>query len=271
MKRIGGLLIALLGAALLVVAALGHWTALGDFRTYSVRDWEKFDPETVPRWRSMTDLQAEADRHLPENPSEPDVMTSLQETIAKRFTDGEGVHNLFSNWIQWGLGRVHPAFLHVWSPELLVAKGQSMHCDQASYLLMTLASQRGILTRHVGLGGHVVMEAWYADDWHLFDPDMEVIPLGPDGDVLSVDEVAQDETALKKYFGRYPEMVGIVRSRENNTFVSLPVGARFDWKGNLLAYVEKITEFLKFVIPMVMIGIGVWMMRPRGHCPRSQL
>lgn len=262
-KLLGHSLI-LLGLGLLVVAGLGKWTPLGNLKRYELRDWEAFDVETVSRWRSMSDLQTEADQHLPEDPSEEEVMVALQDVIARRFSDGEGVHCLFSNWILWGLGQIHPAFLHVWSSDLLVSKGQSMHCDQASYMLMMLASERGILTRHVGLDGHVVMEAWYDGYWHLFDPDMEVIPVNGDGVVLSVDELAQDEDQLRKYYSRYPEMLEIVRSRKNNTFVSLPSGSRFDWKGNVLARLERVMEVLKFAVPAVMLAIGALLIRRRN-------
>ena len=56
-------------------------------------------------------------------------------------------------------------------------------------MLVTLARGYGIAARHLGLDGHVVMEAWYDGDWHMFDPTKDVVPVA-DGEVLSLEELA---------------------------------------------------------------------------------
>jgi hypothetical protein len=39
--------------------------------------------------------------------------------------------------------------------------------------------------------------------------------------------------------------------------MSYPEGAWFEWKSNLLAYFEKLMEFLKFLLPLAFIVVGV--------------
>lgn len=114
----------------------------------------------------------------------------------------------------------------------MVRDGYSGYCDQVSFVLVQLALENGIQARHVGLEGHVVMEAWYDNDWHMYDPDMKIVPAGPDGTILSVDALSRSDTLLEKYYSG-TGFVDIIKSREDNNFVSTPAGSRFDWLNSL--------------------------------------
>jgi hypothetical protein len=85
--------------------------------------------------------------------------------VADRFTHGDAEHNLSINWLLWSLGQFNPNFKHIRNPQVLVSGGHCLFCDQSSYLLLNLALKAGIRARHVGLGGLVVMEAWYDGNW----------------------------------------------------------------------------------------------------------
>ena len=153
----------------------------------------------------------------------------------------------------------------------MLRRGHSLLCGQSSYVLLTLAQEHGVRVRHVGLVGHVVMEAWYDDDWHLFDPDLEVVPRDSADGVLSVETLAQSPDLLEQYYGEYDgdnaSMVEIIGSREKNTYMSYPPGAWFEWKSNVLFWFEKLAEILKFVLPVIMMGLGAWLAlagRPTG-------
>lgn len=100
------------------------------------------------------------------------------------------------------------------------------------------------------------MEAWYDSDWHLYDPDLETVPLDSAGQVLSVEKLALNSELLEKYYGSHG-VVDIVASRENNTYMSYPEGSLFEWKSNVLVYFERVMEVLKFIIPMLFIAVGV--------------
>jgi hypothetical protein len=185
-------------------------------------------------------------------------MDVLYNIVAKRFTNKEAKHTFFSNWLIYLFGKLHPTFLHIWDPDILLAKGHSGFCDQSSYVLLSLALNNGIKARHIGLDGHVVIEAWYDSDWHLYDPDLEVIPLDSAGQILSLEELARDKELLNKYYGRHGA-VEIVGARDKATYVTYPEGARFEWKSNVLVYFELLMEILKFAIPIVLIVTGIWL------------
>ncbi len=52
------------------------------------------------------------------------------------------------------------------------------------------------------------------------------------------------------------QVVKIITSRDDNSFVSYPAGSQFEWKSQVLLRVEQAAEILKFAIPLVMILIG---------------
>jgi len=261
-KQRAGLALAALGALLLVVAALGQWTALGNFASAQPRTWERYDPTLKDTIENYAALVAATERRLTASSSDPEVMSVLFDTVTARFTHRAATHTVFSNWLLYLAGLVHPAFSYVRNPASMVAKGRSLLCGQSSYLLLSLALDRGIRARHVGLDGHVVMEAWYDSDWHLYDPDKEVMPVDSTGEVLSVEKLALNRSLLEKYYGRFG-YVDIVGSRENNTYMSYPEGAWFEWKSTLLAYLERVMEVLKFAVPLTLIALGLWLARRR--------
>lgn len=250
-----GISMSLIGVVLLLVAAAGHWTAVGKYENASPRNWERFDSNLVDTLDSFQRLNESAKDRLPANASEREIMDALYDTVAERFTHKNATHNFFSNWLLYLAGKIHPALSSIYDPYLLVGKGHSLLCGQSSYVLLSLALENGIKARHVGLDGHVVMEAWYDSDWHLFDPDLEVVPLDSAGAVLSVEELALNQELLEKYYGPHG-FVHIVGSRENNTYMSYPEGSRFEWKTNVLVYIEKVMEVLKFALPIVLIVMG---------------
>jgi hypothetical protein len=49
----------------------------------------------------------------------------------------------------------------------------------------------------------------------------------------------------------------IISSREDNTFMSYPVGSQFEWKSQVLYEIEKIAQITKFVIPLPLISFGL--------------
>lgn len=267
-KRIGAVLI-IAGLILMGIATLGHFTALGDYQNSQAREGEAFDSELAAGLGTWSSLSNEAERRVANSGGDKRVMMALYELVAERFTHGDAAHhNLFSNWLLAGIGAVHPAFAQIRVPETMARRGHSLLCGQSSYVLLTLAQEHGIRVRHVGLFGHVVMEAWYDDDWHLFDPDLEVVPRDSNGGVLSVQKLAQSPDLLDQYYGEHDgdnaSMVEILGTRKNNTYMSYPPGAWFEWKSNVLFWFEKLAEILKFILPVFIMGIGAWLARAGG-------
>ncbi len=109
------------------------------------------------------------------------------------------------------------------------------------------------------------MEAWYENDWHLYDPDLELILFLANGAVLSLDELVKSPESVSAYYqGRGSEeyiqhIVDIISTREDNSFTSYPRLALFEWKTNVLFYVEKAENILKWLIPTIFLLLGFWL------------
>jgi len=263
MKNFAAKLLIISGGLLLFLSVIGDLSPIGGYENNEPRSWEKYDSSLVSRTNSMNDLtlSAKAMENNYENLSDEKKMLLLYEVVISRFTHNAGAkHTIFTNWILFLLGKIANPLGFIWDPDIFVSKGHSLICSQSSYLLMQLAIQNGIKARHVGLNGHVVMEAWYDNDWHLFDPDAEVVPRDTSGRVLSVEELSRNMILLKN---EYPAMKGdfvpIIASREDNSFVSYPTGAYFEWKSQVLYYFEKIAQLLKYLVSLIFVVFGLYL------------
>lgn len=263
MKNALSKMLVVFGASLLFISIIGDFTSKGGYENDGPRTWERFDESLANKTHSIDDLISEAKRRQEswDTMSDEQKMISLYEIVTDRFTHNEGArHTVFTNWLLFSLGKIVTPLGIIWSPDVFVSKGYSLICSQSSYLLMQLALKSGIRARHVGLNGHVVMEAWYDNDWHLFDPDAEVIPRDSTESVLSVEELSRNIDLLKKEYPRIKgDYVNIIASREDNSFVSYPVGAYFEWKSQVLFYFEKIAQVLKYLIPFLIVVFGAYL------------
>lgn len=260
MKILKGYVAIAVGFLWLGMTIIGHFTPLGDMSQRDAFKPETFDQNIARELRDWTAFSEFARRQAENANSDEEVMVSLYETVTQRFAHKVANHTIFSNWLLALMGKLHPAFAAVRQPTIMVRHADALFCDQISYLLMRLALDRGIRARHVGLYGHVVMEAWYDGKWHLFDPDLKVIPRNASGQIVSVDTLAQSPELLEKYYGALhgdnASMVEIIRSVENNSYASYPIGAWFEWKSNVLYWFEKCAELIKFIIPFLLIIFG---------------
>lgn len=261
-RRVTGFLLAVVGVGLLAVAIVGHFTVWGRGYSSLPRNWERFDPSLSAQLPTYRALCQRLDEKLATATSDEDRLRAIYDLVTTRFTHDEAQHTLASNWILYIAGLVHPTFHHIWSPQNLVLHGSCLLCDQASYLMLDLARAHGYKARQIGLQGHVVMEVWYQGDWHLYDADLEIIPTDNAGEVLSLDELAKSDGLRQHYYGHHSNMADLIRARENHLYMSTPVGARFEWKGNLLALLEKGAEVLKFVLPLLALILGIRLLRP---------
>lgn len=253
-----------IGAVLLVVSSWYEMVKPIPQVTARSDGWDRLDPDLVRRVRNLSALHAEANRRLPsfDRASAALKMKTLFDVTALRFW-GEGAparHTLASNWILYFLGMTHVAFSSAFDPDKTLQLGTVASCDQNSYILLQLALKSGIPARHVGLYGHVVMEAWYDNDWHMYDSHLEVMAARENGTIMGVEDLSRDkEKIAKAYEGRgVDRIVEIFTTRENSNFVSYPVGAYFVWKADVLSWFQYFTEWLKYIIPILMIIIGLW-------------
>lgn len=99
-----------------------------------------------------------------------------------------------SEWLQ----PMYPDQTMVTDPLVLMELGE-MRCGHVARLAVDLFEAGGMPGRLVQLGGHVIAEVWYGEDWHYVDADLfghgEVV-IGADGEVPSVAELSRDPNAL---------------------------------------------------------------------------
>lgn len=261
------------GFGLLLITSAGEWSSLGNLKNQPARSWELFDRALVERTPTLDTLydaaQQQSDRDL-RSLSKQQAMRVLFTTVSSRFSHGVTLHTPFSNWMLWTLGKAHPALGALRNPVSLLKRSESALCGDISFVLMKLAQRAGIRARHVGLFGHVVMEAWYDDGWHMYDPDYEVVPLEDSGAVLGVTAMSGDEAMVHKVYSakltnisRVQTIVEIYSSREDNSFISYPPGSQFEWKTQVLLHMEQASEYLKFIIPLLMVLLGTLVLAPR--------
>jgi hypothetical protein len=269
-----------LGTALLGLTAAGHFTPIGRFASFEpARPLDRLDQALVARTRSLEALFLEAERASGGRFADMtpwQVMHTLHDVTGRRFSHSlDARHSIFSNWIlRLGDALLRPVAptLGTAGPHALLKQGHSAACTQVSYVLLRLAMRAGIQTRHVGLRGHSVMEAWYDDDWHMYDPDFEVFAGASPDAVLSTDEFArQPELVEAVYRGRATlEYVRRIFDRSQMTFVAHPRGATCHWKGNVFLVIESVAEVLKFALPLLIGLFGFWVLRRHRATARGK-
>lgn len=262
------------GLVLLMVTCLGEWSALGEFGREPPRTWERYDASLAARASNLKDLFLLANERANgelETLPQKQAMQILFDVTTERFTHGAPTHNLFSNWLLWLGGSINPAFADVRSPSNLLARSNSAICSASSSILMQLALRAGIRPRHVGLHGHVVMEAWYEGGWHMYDPDYEVVAADSMGQVLGVLDLTINQSAIRRLYGdraggerALDELIRIFTSIEDNSFVSYPPGSQFEWKSQVLLLFEDAADFLKWIIPIMLLATGAWLISRRS-------
>ena len=259
-KRVVSTGLLIFGLAALLASLLGEVTSLGKYKSAPSRSWEQFDSQMVRETPDLPSLQNRVNLLTSKSVNEQEKMLIIYGEVIQRFTHSEQAkYNIFSNWFLWLLGTAHPPFSSIESPDVLLKNGHSALCSQQSYLLQVLAGANGIHTRKVGLNGHVVVEAWYENDWHLFDPDMEVVPIIEGNRILSLDDLAKSPALLEELY-QSPErdgFISIIASRKDNS-ASKPYP-----KPTINLYVEQAGSVLKWFFPILVIFFALYLRRSR--------
>ena len=257
----------LLGLLGLLLSILGEVTKLGEYQSFPQREWEQFDPNSVTELPNIVAMKNKIDQSLPQSLTEQEKMFVIYDLVIHRFTHGnQSKYNIFSNWLLWLTGKIASPLSFVRSPDILLEHGHSALCGTQAYVLQNLAESYGIPTRRVGMNGHVVMEAWYENDWHLYDPDLEVIPITADQKILSLDELARSPELVGRYYKgsgskEYVDsVVEIVSSREDNSF-------ELYWmiEKHVAYRAERLANIAKWVIPSILLltGLGIYFRKNR--------
>lgn len=273
--RIGsGFFLLITGGILLIVSLLGELTQLGMYESLIGKDWDRVDSRLVASTRNVASLVAKVDERLLPGMSSQDKMEIIFDLVTQRFTHGnKSKYNVFSNWILYVMGWVNSKFSYIRDLDHLLRYGHSAFCSEQSYVMLFLAEHFGIRSRHVGLNGHVVMEAWYDNGWHMYDPDFEVKASLTNKNILSVENLSKDTDLIQKIyapkttFKQLNRIIDIITSSEDNLDIGYPrqyrlLGFEFNTNQSIALYIQNFANWLKFPVLLVMIALGLLMTLP---------
>jgi hypothetical protein len=222
--------------------------------------WDRIDLELDGQTQNYSALLQYASRRT--IGSDENRALTLFDIVSRRFVHGLSTESLFTSYPQFLLGG---AFRTSFTRDRILRLGNEGFCSQQSYVLVQLANDLGLPARQVGLNGHVVAEIWYDRDWHMFDPDYELVIRNARGSIASVADLEQDGPRLMAAYGSRHALavVPLYQSRVDNTYMSYPAGSYFEWKSNVLLYLTMALQVLKWGIPIALLLIG-WILRRRS-------
>lgn len=169
--------------------------------------------------------------------------------------------HIYENWLLWLGGKFYPPLSRSQDPERIVSGGAAL-CSEVSAVLNAIAKRNGFETRFVGLNGHVVSEILTDKGWRVVDPDYGItFPVG-----LEVLEKETGSPIIRRLLmGRGYKIetidwyLRIFQSEEDNvvTAVDIALSPR-------LYAVELISEWLKWIIPVLILSGGIRLGRKRN-------
>jgi hypothetical protein len=241
--------IVLLGLSVIGALKQRYGAVLGQADKHQV-----YDADLARRTRSFQALLDIGGARLasPTVRTAADSARALFDIVSSRFIQGEARQTLLSNWIMASAGLIHPAFRHIYRLDNLLASPGTAMCDQTSYVLVRLALAERIRARHVGMNGHVVAELFYDRDWHMFDPDYVAFVTDSVGKVLSSEDIARNPRVGTVAYARRGATVPPFNLAELS-YATFPQGSRWEWKANLLATAEQVSDYAKYIIPLVLL------------------
>ncbi|MCP4924287.1 MAG: hypothetical protein GY915_09750 [bacterium] len=158
-------------------------------------------------------------------------------------------HTLLTNWPMWFLGKAYYTFGFIRSPNTFLKSHGGALCSERSYLFVEVLLKNNVLARHVGLFGHVAAEVFWEGEWHFFDPDQGVVA-DVKGEILSLESLRRNPKITRKLYRDFPATVPLLLNASGHTYATIPRGAHFNYKADILFYMEKILEVLKYLLPI---------------------
>lgn len=158
------------------------------------------------------------------------------------------------NWLLWLMGHVHEPFSHTQDPEKIIAGGGGL-CSEVTTVLKRIVEVNGLQARFVHLMGHTLLEVKTKDGWRIADPDYGVTyPVGlkalegKDGAGL-ISKRLYAKGYRKDEVERY---IHAFQTAEDN----LVSDTSRQVESPRLYRIEQWAEWLKWLIPILLIGMG---------------
>ena len=276
-----GWCLVLFGVFVFSLAALGEWTDF--FRPAPAQSYTGSDRLDANLVRAAHDLKSLLQSVRDESGGRfdqmaaPDKMRLLHDAVCRRFLHSvDAPYTMKSNWIYGILNHAVAPFTSwrqgYFDPDMLLRYSDRAVCSQQSYVLVCLARLANIESRHVALEGHVIMGAWYENNWHMYDPDLEATAAqDPNSDEGSRELSKHPERLEKIYKDKLrPEVLPAIFDRSKITIVAQPPGAYWHWKGYLSIRLEKFVYYLKFILPPLICLAGLLFIRSSRHVGRCR-
>lgn len=122
------------------------------------------------------------------------------------------------------------------NPAILLNSLESGYCDDASAVLANLGKVAGLLTQVIELNGHVVMQFFYDNSWHLFDPDKRVYYQNKNAEVASLEQLYStpkllEDGLVSHYQNR--DVKALVKQQNRNLILSKEDNSVGSWYQDL--------------------------------------
>lgn len=255
--RIASYVTILTSTVLLLCSVLGVYTNLGHYSSKKAKNNYRLSENIVNKTPNIKKLNKIAKKQfIPNDASKREIATGLFEIVSLRFSNGNRAeYNIFNNWVM-GIFRYIPFeiaenFITIHNPYDLVRFGHTALCDKQASVLLTLMNKNGVKGRIVGLNGHVVMEAYYDDSWHMYDPNQEVYVTN-NSTVLPLSELEKiNKSFLKKYYRS--DFISIIKSADNNH----PLPPNTMSNSPDYAQLQYYSHYLKWGIPLFFLIVSV--------------
>jgi len=246
-----------LSLSLLIVTIVGHFQLIKVYSNDCSPTNEKI--ENIPVY-SIDELLEYAEIKIPiSRGKEQKIMPKIFKIVIRKYRHGLANHNIFTNYLIWLAGILRHPWAQITDTELLLKYSDHGLCSQQAQTLVDIATKIGLKARIVGLNGHTVMEVFYSDRWHMFDPDYEIIPIKKER-IYSVNELAGNFALIEELYKSSPNCVTeeslekiakIISSSEDNVFLKKNTNIC-----PRIYVAQKILEILKWIIPFFCIGMA---------------
>lgn len=194
----------------------------GNARIWPVRmRWENLSSETL--------LPALRLKDSPDLTSSDSILKSI---LKKEMTEEEKAIAIWKFLVDWRY-HYYPAEggHEVHDPIKFINVYGYGFCDDSAANFSVLCRLTGINARSYALDGHVVAEAFFENEWHMFDPDHQVYYRRKDGKVAGAADLEKNPTLITDAkhlpeatsFSYTPRMAELYTTTENNQPFTIPL------------------------------------------------
>ncbi|MFM2093423.1 MAG: hypothetical protein RIS70_547 [Planctomycetota bacterium] len=175
---------------------------------------------------------------------------------------------LDENWLQFGLGLLYEPLSHTQDSARLL-EGGGANCSERCAILKVICEAAGYRCRYAGLEGHVVLEVRWRGRWHTADPDYGVVFAAGVHDLADpkCEKLITSRLAERGYSqATIHTYLAILQSTENNRV--LAEGVELSPR---LMRIEQVCKWAMWILPLMLLAGGGWLLRPLRFAPRFQL